>query len=260
MVMSADSSDCHVSSESASARLSSSTSEQLVSSVRDAIDCQLMLNCGRGGENKSALNHIFRITSFEYYTGSDIVVGRSHLENALKMPPNTSASTYYQQTKVLPRSSHVVPLRSSQPNDNNFNGHSPIHSNNFFIDCVDGAQMPSTKSTTTSEPTLTAFLLSTVQPRMMNTTEFMPSTMSNENYSQNISYQPCNVNTTTHGHVYQQNMCGVNNVSREVTESRPQTPDYIKSYPVMDTTVASSVKGEPELNIGKYRLLHLFSL
>lgn len=33
--------------------------------------------------------------------------------------------------------------------------------------------------------------------------------------------------------------------------SRPLTPDYAKSYPVMDTTVASSVKGEPELNIGK---------
>lgn len=33
--------------------------------------------------------------------------------------------------------------------------------------------------------------------------------------------------------------------------SRPLTPEYTKSYPVMDTTVASSVKGEPELNIGK---------
>ncbi|CAD7081416.1 unnamed protein product [Hermetia illucens] len=32
-------------------------------------------------------------------------------------------------------------------------------------------------------------------------------------------------------------------------QQRPQTPEYIKSYPVMDTTVASSVKGEPELNI-----------
>jgi hypothetical protein len=33
---------------------------------------------------------------------------------------------------------------------------------------------------------------------------------------------------------------------------RPPTPtDYPKNYPVMDTTVASSMKGEPELNIGK---------
>lgn len=31
---------------------------------------------------------------------------------------------------------------------------------------------------------------------------------------------------------------------------RPQTPEYTKSFPVMDTTVASSVKGEPDLNIG----------
>lgn len=40
-----------------------------------------------------------------------------------------------------------------------------------------------------------------------------------------------------------------NNVIYKVS-SRPMTPDYTKSYPVMDTTVASSVKGEPELNIG----------
>lgn len=31
---------------------------------------------------------------------------------------------------------------------------------------------------------------------------------------------------------------------------RPETPEYTKSFPVMDTTVASSVKGEPDLNIG----------
>lgn len=30
------------------------------------------------------------------------------------------------------------------------------------------------------------------------------------------------------------------------------SPDYSKTYPVMDTTVASSVKGEPDLNIGMY--------
>lgn len=31
---------------------------------------------------------------------------------------------------------------------------------------------------------------------------------------------------------------------------RPSSPEYVKSYPVMDTTVASTLKGEPELNIG----------
>lgn len=31
---------------------------------------------------------------------------------------------------------------------------------------------------------------------------------------------------------------------------RPETPEYTKSFPVMDTTVASSMKGEPDLNIG----------
>lgn len=40
-------------------------------------------------------------------------------------------------------------------------------------------------------------------------------------------------------------------------QQRPQTPEYIKSYPVMDTTVASSVKGEPELNIGAYPLFSI---
>lgn len=39
---------------------------------------------------------------------------------------------------------------------------------------------------------------------------------------------------------------------------RPETPEYTKAFPVMDTTVASSVKGEPDLNIGK--LLNGFSL
>lgn len=34
-------------------------------------------------------------------------------------------------------------------------------------------------------------------------------------------------------------------------QHRSQTPEYTKSiYPVMDTTVASSITGEPELNIG----------
>lgn len=40
--------------------------------------------------------------------------------------------------------------------------------------------------------------------------------------------------------------------------SRPMTPEYPKSYPVMDTTVASSVKGEPELNIGNSLSLQIF--
>lgn len=34
---------------------------------------------------------------------------------------------------------------------------------------------------------------------------------------------------------------------------RPETPEYTKAFPVMDTTVASSVKGEPDLNIGRLR-------
>lgn len=52
--------------------------------------------------------------------------------------------------------------------------------------------------------------------------------------------------------VMQQRVHPQTNVIYKVS-SRPLTPDYAKSYPVMDTTVASSVKGEPELNIGKER-------
>lgn len=50
--------------------------------------------------------------------------------------------------------------------------------------------------------------------------------------------------------IMQQRVHPQTNVIYKVS-SRPLTPDYAKSYPVMDTTVASSVKGEPELNIGK---------
>lgn len=53
-------------------------------------------------------------------------------------------------------------------------------------------------------------------------------------------------------HGYQQaNLHHSGGIAVVPADSRPQTPEYIKSYPVMDTTVASSVKGEPELNIGE---------
>lgn len=38
--------------------------------------------------------------------------------------------------------------------------------------------------------------------------------------------------------------------STSVLCNRPLTPEYTAKYPVMDTTVASSMKGEPALNIG----------
>lgn len=41
-------------------------------------------------------------------------------------------------------------------------------------------------------------------------------------------------------------------------QQRPQTPEYTKSFPVMDTTVASSVKGEPDLNIGMCLFVECF--
>lgn len=59
--------------------------------------------------------------------------------------------------------------------------------------------------------------------------------------------------------IMQQRVHPQTNVIYKVS-SRPLTPDYAKSYPVMDTTVASSVKGEPELNIGKKNTMLLAML
>lgn len=40
-------------------------------------------------------------------------------------------------------------------------------------------------------------------------------------------------------------------------KSSPTVTTTVSNYPVMDATVASSVKGEPELNIGKLKLFAL---
>ena len=40
-------------------------------------------------------------------------------------------------------------------------------------------------------------------------------------------------------------------------KSSPTVTTTVSNYPVMDATVASSVKGEPELNIGKIKLFAL---
>lgn len=56
---------------------------------------------------------------------------------------------------------------------------------------------------------------------------------------------------TTHSLTQQQQQSTQNNVIYKIVQ-RPNTPDYPKTYPLMDTTVASSVKGEPELNIGMF--------
>lgn len=48
-------------------------------------------------------------------------------------------------------------------------------------------------------------------------------------------------------------------VQQQQQPRRPETPEYTKGFPVMDTTVASSVKGEPDLNIGNVFNALLFS-
>uniref|UniRef100_A0A0A1X065 Ecdysone-induced protein 75B, isoforms C/D n=1 Tax=Zeugodacus cucurbitae TaxID=28588 RepID=A0A0A1X065_ZEUCU len=351
MVMSADSSDCHISGESASARLLLSPS----SSFGDKSECQLMFNTeseyerssvvplslvGNSQTNSKNQSQYHSFTQNEILSTvpqtspascstltSQILVGRSHLENALNLPLNTSASTYYQQRKVSPNSSTDVSWGSSlteHPNNpiiNNLDGKPPFStkvscirsyssripaSKNVLITplnngMISTTQCPSTIPTTdldngrfsplfctSSHPSSSPSSVcqdphnnvvyinkttcninkntvvvqslhdnqrssihdSCIPPNNVNFNNFVASvtdlTSSNvhvDNYTQNSSYRNRNED------VYQHNISGTNNASVAPSDSRPQTPEYIKSYPVMDTTVASSAKGEPELNI-----------
>lgn len=63
-------------------------------------------------------------------------------------------------------------------------------------------------------------------------------------------------NTQTQQQQYQQHQqpppSQRSDLSNIQTQQRSETPEYTKSFPVMDTTVASSMKGEPELHIGMF--------
>lgn len=82
-------------------------------------------------------------------------------------------------------------------------------------------------------------------------TEMVRSSNGGNNSQEQTTATATTTSTTaaTTASVMQQRVHPQTNVIYKVS-SRPLTPDYAKSYPVMDTTVASSVKGEPELNIG----------
>ncbi|EDW29511.1 GL22730 [Drosophila persimilis] len=128
-------------------------------------------------------------------SGSQLLVGRSHLENALKLAPNTSVSAYYQHSKLQ-------------------QGLWPPHFPQDY------SHAPTTHLARSLVAPVTD--MDTVPPTAHGAAQV---------------YAPGNLPHHAAGIVV------------VAADSRPQTPDYIKSYPVMDTTVASSVKGEPELNI-----------
>ncbi|XP_018798863.1 PREDICTED: ecdysone-induced protein 75B, isoforms C/D isoform X3 [Bactrocera latifrons] len=359
MVMSADSSDCHISSESASARtILISPSEPLTSSFRDKSECQLILNTeseyertsviaslhGNSQQNSKSQSHYhsFKLNEIQQSVPQTshasiststfrVIAGPSHLQNALNLPLNTSASTYYQQRKISPSSSDDVSLGSSQENHGNF----IQHSNNPLMKNLDGilpfsTKVPCIKTSLSRIPTgknapnnitLNTGIISNINsPSTITTTDlengrFSPSYYTSSHSSSppesacqnpnNILYvnkKTCNIKkntflvqrshnnqqsnahesyipqnntnfnnyvamttdmtcSTVHVDNYTQNssypnrnediyqLSATNNVGVAPTDSRPQTPEYIKSYPVMDTTVASSIKGEPELNI-----------
>lgn len=169
MVMSADSSDCHISSESASTRLLLSPPEHLTSSFRDKSECQLILNTeneyertsniplsllGNSQQNSKSQSHhhsfrLHEIQSIGPQTSpessstpiSQGIVGSSHLENVLNLPLNTSASTYYQQRKISPSSADDASLGSPLESHGNF----IQHSDNTVINNLEGTQPFSSK-------------------------------------------------------------------------------------------------------------------
>lgn len=196
------------------------------------------------------------------------VTGRSHLENALKLPPNTSVSAYYQHNSKLGMGQNYNPefrslvapvtdldtvpptgvTMASSSNSPNSSVKLP-HSGVIFVS-------KSSAVSTTDGPTA---VLQQQQPQQQMPQHFesLPHHHPQQEHQPQQQQQQHHLQHHPHPHVmyphgYQQaNLHHSGGIAVVPADSRPQTPEYIKSYPVMDTTVASSVKGEPELNIGE---------
>lgn len=333
MVMSADSSDCHSSSSSSSV----AGAEAPTQSAKISVICHITNQTATPPQH---LGVVEASPASSTTAGPQIVMGRSHLENALKLPPNTSVSAYYQNTKLLTQNTNQNSsnMEQQQQTLNNYqNSHNLLDYQNRHINFLrtplgattqsansstpvtdmdtvpTGASSASTSASTALVPLKLTSSSSTTsssqhhnsspnspssiiynpksshnslilsqalqQPNMINATNIYHQTLNNNNIvstSENLNspsydnflnyhhsnsnvnsgmYQqhhhlqqhPSNMQLTTLQHQHSSN----SGVVVVAADSRPQTPDYIKSYPVMDTTVASSVKGEPELNIGK---------
>lgn len=339
MVMSADSSDCHPTSSSNSVVVGAEAPSQ---SAKISVICHINQTNQNHNQNLQNQHHhpqqqqqlveasAASSTTTACGTGAPYVIsggGRSHLENALKLPPNTSVSTYYQNTKLLQQqqntfSSSLIKEERSYQNSNN-NPMDYNNSNGNTRSTINFIGNPSTTTSTTAPVTD----LDTVHTGASNCNSNPASSVaanssviygsqkSNSLILSQALQQPCGINSANIYQNQQNNSSNNNNIVVSTSESinmaydsfyhhqqqqqqpgallygsathhsqqqappalsappslppnsagvvavvaaadsRPQTPDYIKSYPVMDTTVASSVKGEPELNIGK-RGLH----
>ncbi|KAL5290567.1 E75 family protein [Megaselia abdita] len=205
-------------------------------------------------------------------TGSaNLTNSRSHLENALKLPPNTSVSAYYQHAQQQQSSSqdyrrftlpppppplppqhhhqqhHQQMGRSSQILVDNNNQHvigenSVIarkipHSNVIFVNKSANNMVKNSVNVVVNN----SYMYNHNQnSSVVSTSDSSSSSISSLN----------NINSGNSGNSYQNNnhMQHQQHIQHQ-QQQRPQTPDYIRSYPVMDNSVASSVKGEPELNI-----------
>ncbi|XP_037815590.1 ecdysone-induced protein 75B, isoforms C/D isoform X2 [Lucilia sericata] len=346
MVMSADSSDCHPSSSSVVVG-----AEAPSQSAKISVICHIT-NQNQGPtmtqqqpqQTVSNNNNNTNITQQQHLSvveasaassttsGPQIIMGRSHLENALKLPPNTSVSAYYQNTKLLTQNNNHMEDQQQQQHITNYQQtlNSAEYQNrqiNFIRNplraSATAAATPVTDMDTVPTGATTSCGSITLNPLKLN--PLPPSTSSSSstsllspqsttssssviftnknpqnslilsqalqqtcNNNNNIYHQTNNIVTTSdnlnstydnflnyhhtnqnaiyqqqqqHHHLQQQHVANLNHSTMTphhqhstgvlvvAADSRPQTPDYIKSYPVMDTTVASSVKGEPELNI-----------
>ncbi|SPP77421.1 blast:Ecdysone-induced protein 75B%2C isoforms C/D, partial [Drosophila guanche] len=206
-------------------------------------------------------------------SGSQLLVGRSHLENALKLPPNTSVSAYYQHNKLQ---QGLCPPHFPQ----DYTQHTATHLGRSLVAPVTdmdtvpptGVAMASSSSTGTGNnsskmphsnviyvsKSSSAAAVSTSEAQTVSHFESLPQHLHQHHQQQQQQQQqhqhlPQMASPMYHHHQPQgyapANLHHPGGIVVVAADSRPQTPDYIKSYPVMDTTVASSVKGEPELNI-----------
>lgn len=348
MVMSADSSDCHPSSSGVVVGVETPTQSAKISvicHITNQTQQQQTQSITNQAQQQQHLNTIEASAASSTTSCPQLIMGRSHLENALKLPPNTSVSTYYQNTKLLTQINQQQHQKNSnmeesqQPQQQNINNQYQNSLNiteyqNRHLNFIrNPLGVPSSSAATASNSTpvtdmdtvptgVSSLKMNSQIPNSLTSSShltpnsssspssviFTPKSSHNSLILSQALQQPCNVNASSiyqqnhhnnnnnivstsenlnssydnflnyHHHsqqnvnsgIYQQHhnlqhgnnmphnslqLQHTSNVVVVAADSRPQTPDYIKSYPVMDTTVASSVKGEPELNIGKKRNL-----
>ncbi|XP_065362423.1 ecdysone-induced protein 75B, isoforms C/D isoform X3 [Calliphora vicina] len=354
MVMSADSSDCHPSSSSVvvgGEAPSQSAKISVICHITNQIQ-QQSLNNNNSQQQQQHLTVVEASAASSTTSCPQLIMGRSHLENALKLPPNTSVSAYYQNTKLLTQTNsnmedpqqqqqqqHMTNYQNSLNQQEYQNRHinfirTPLRASNSTAasnsttPVTDMDTVPTGASTSTSTSSLSSTLavnalklnpssisssMPNLSPNSSSTASssviYPPKTSHNSLILSQALQQPCSLNNNN---IYHQSLNNINNNNNNnnnivttsenlnssydnflnyhhsnqnvnnnnlyqqhqhlqqhqqqqhialqhhqhssgvvvvAADSRPQTPDYIKSYPVMDTTVASSVKGEPELNI-----------